>query len=61
MPYVFLVTLLIALCLALAVTTMVNANRSDSDQTKIGLGIVGDFEDSYLAIGLSAVKSFDSS
>lgn len=61
LPFVFLVTLLIALCLALAVTTMVNANRSDSDQTKIGLGIVGDFEDSYLTMGLSAVKSFDSS
>ena len=61
LPFVFLVTLLIVLCLALAITTMVNANSSESDRTKIGLGIVGDFEDSYLAIGLSAVKSFDSS
>ena len=59
-PFVFLVTLAIALCLGLALVTAVHTDRSDG-QGKIGIGIVGDFESSYLGIGLGALQSFDSS
>ena len=60
-PFVFLVTLVICLCLALALVTMVRADNSGADQKKISVGIVGDFENSYLGFGISALKSFDSS
>ena len=60
-PFVFLVTLLIGLCLAVAATALVKSDASDEDKSKIGIGIVGDLENSYLDFGVSAIKSFDSS
>ncbi len=60
-PFVFLVTLVICLSLTLALVTLINDDNSAADQKKIGIGIVGDFENSYLGLGLSALTSFDSS
>ncbi len=61
LPFVFLVTLIICLCIAVSLKTAVNADNMDADQKKISIGIVGEFENSYLGFGLSAIKSFDSS
>jgi len=60
-PFVFLVTLALCLCLAVALVTLVNTDNSDVDQKKIRVGVVGEFENSYLGFGISALQSFDSS
>ena len=60
-PFVFLVTLALCLCLATALVTLVNTDNSDIDQKKIRVGVVGEFENSYLGFGISALQSFDSS
>lgn len=60
-PFVFLVTLVLCLCLALALVTLINTDNSDTDQKKIRIGVVGEFENSYLGLGISALQSFDSS
>lgn len=61
LPFVFLVTLVLCLCLAFALLTTVSSDKSKADQQKISIGVVGDFKNSYLDLGVSAIKSFDSS
>ena len=60
-PFAFIVTLVICLCLSVAIFTVVNVDNSDEDQTKISVGLVGDFEHSFVEVGIAAIKSFDSS
>jgi ABC-2 type transport system permease protein len=61
LPFVFLVTLVICLCLGVLLISTLGANSSKDDQAKIRIGITGDFEDTFLGFGLSAIQSFDSS
>ncbi len=60
-PFVLLVTLILCLSLTLALLSIVNTKNNSASDTKIGIGIVGDFENGYLQFGVSALKSFDSS
>lgn len=63
LPFIFLVTLIICICLALFLVTSLNVGASDNDdsQRKIRIGITGSFEDTFLGFGLSAIQTFDSS
>ena len=62
LPFVFLVTFVICLCLGLLLISTVGKDTdADDDQAKIRIGITGDFEDTFLGFGLSAIQSFDSS
>ena len=60
-PFVFLVTLIIFICLALFLVTMIDTDNSKEDQAKIQIGITGSYDDTFLGFGLSAIQSFDSS
>lgn len=60
-PFLFFVTLVICLALVLAIVSIVSADNSDTEQTKVEIGVVGDFENTYLSFGIQALKSFDSS
>lgn len=63
LPFIFLVTLIICICLALFLVTSLNVGASDNEdsQRKIRIGITGSFEDTFLGFGLSAIQTFDSS
>ena len=61
MPQVLVVTLLLALCAALAGLMLSDLDERDGANQKIEIGIVGDTEDTYLNIGLYALEHLDSS
>lgn len=60
-PFVFVVTLLLCFCLAIALLNITKINSSDDDQKKIKIGFVGDFENSFVDFGITAIKTFDTS
>lgn len=60
-PFIFLVTLVMCIAIALLLVALINTDGNDTDQQKLKIGITGSYEDTYLGFGLSAIQSFDSS
>lgn len=60
-PFVWGITILLCLCLSLALCTIVDMDNSADNKKKFTVGIVGDFSDSYFGFGISAIRSLDSS
>jgi len=60
-PFIWGVTILLCLCLSLALSAIVNADNSADNKRKFTVGIVGDFSDSYFGFGISAIQTLDSS
>ncbi len=60
-PFVLGITLLLCLCLALVLTVVVSTESAEADKQKFSVGVVGDFSDSYLNLGVTALKSLDAS
>lgn len=61
LPFVLPVTVVLSVCLAIFLVTTANVSSEGEENEKIRVGVVGSFEDSYLSLGVSALKSFDSS
>ena len=59
-PFLFVITLLLCLSLGLALRVIVRADDA-ADKEKFTVGIVGDYSDSYLSLGVSALQTMDSS
>ena len=60
-PFVIAITLLICICLGAALFVLIQSNDQSAENTKFAVGIVGEFEDGILGLGIEAVKSMDSS
>lgn len=60
-PFIWGITILLCLCLSLALSAIVNMDKSSDEKRKFTVGIVGDFSDSYFGFGISAVQSLDPS
>ena len=60
-PFVVAITLLICVCLGVALYALVEGNVKSAENTKFSVGIVGEFEDDMLGLGIEAIKSMDSS
>ena len=60
-PFVIAITLLICICLGVALYALVEGNVKSAENTKFAVGIVGEFEDDMLGLGIEAIKSMDSS
>lgn len=61
LPFIIAVTLALCIALSLALSTLVTADNDDAKNKKIKVATVGDFVDSYLDFGMSAIQSLDSS
>lgn len=61
LPFIIAVTLALCIALSLALSTLVSTDNSDAKNKKIKVATVGDFVDSYLDFGMSALQSMDSS
>ena len=60
-PFVIAITLLICTCLGVALYALIQGNDQGEQNTKFAVGIVGEFENDMLGLGISAIKSMDSS
>lgn len=60
-PSILLVTVLTVMSIGLAGFAVIRENINGDDKKAVVIGVVGDTENSILQIGLSALKSFDSS
>ena len=60
-PIVIAVTLLICIGLGSALFALISANDGGEQNTRLAVGIVGEFENDILGLGISAIKSMDSS
>ena len=60
-PFIWGITILLCLCLSLALSTIINTDQSADNKRKFTVGIVGDFSDSYFGFGISAMQSLDPS
>ncbi len=60
-PTILLVTLMTVISIAITCVVVLQTNASDKQQQKITIGVVGNVENSYLDIGLTALKNMDDS
>lgn len=60
-PFVIAITLIICICLGAALYALIQGNDQSAENTKFAVGIVGEFENDMLGLGISAIKSMDSS
>ena len=60
-PAIIFFTVIIAVCISVIFTSLFTQSDSDESQMRIPIGVVGDFGDSFLGIGMFALKNFDSS
>lgn len=60
-PAILLVTLVTVMVIGAVAGIMLYQNNTGSKKTKINIGIVGDTSDTYLGVGIEALKEFDSS
>jgi len=60
-PFVFVSSFIICICLVLALGSFVAADAESEERQKLVIGIVGSGEDNLLGLGISAVKSMDTS
>lgn len=58
-PIILLITVLTLVVVGIAATVLLNADSEN--KTRIKIGLVGETEDSYLNIGLTALENLDSS
>ena len=61
LPATLAVTVLLLLSAALLGSALLEKNRSDAPVTRIKIGMVGDFENEYLQLGLVAAQNADPS
>lgn len=61
MPAVFLTSILLFSAAILGIGMLIKAKQESPDYQKIKLAVVGDAEESYLGMGLAALKEFDGS
>ncbi len=61
LPAVFLVTLILVCAIAWIAKSLVSDKLSEDTRQMVDIGICGDLEDSYLGIGIVALKHMDSS
>lgn len=60
-PSVLTVTVITLLSIALAAGMILNNSANSEDKMKMKIGVVGDVSESYLGIGIYALKNMDSS
>ena len=60
-PHVLIITLVLIAGIALSAFAVLNFSQSDADKQVIRVGVVGNVGDSYLGIGVYAIKKMDSS
>ncbi len=60
-PAIIFFTAILALCISVIFTSIFTQSDEDESQMRIPVGVVGDFGDSFLGIGMFALKNFDSS
>ncbi len=59
-PVILIFTCLITACVMVLLSVLLSQNNSKEADTKISVGLVGDTSESYLDIGISVIKEFDS-
>jgi len=60
-PAIIFFTALLTICISVIFTSILIQSDEDESQMKIPVGVVGDFGDSFLGVGMFALKNFDSS
>lgn len=60
-PAIIFFTTVIAICISVIFTGIFIQNDESESQMRIPVGVIGDFDDSFLGIGMFALKNFDSS
>lgn len=60
LPYVLLVTVVLAVCLALLLSGMLRTVNESEERQRFEIGIVGDTDNIYIDLGKSALESLDS-
>lgn len=60
-PSILLVTLVTVIGIALVAGVLVHGSINSSDKKKLRIGIVGDTSESYLGVGITALKELDNS
>lgn len=61
LPATLLVTVLLVGSAALLGSALLNKSSSDTQVTRVNVGVIGDFENEYLGMGFAALKSMDPS
>ena len=61
LPATLLVTILLVGSAALLGSALLNKSSSDTQVTRVNVGVIGDFENEYLGMGFAALKSMDPS
>ena len=61
LPIILVVFLLLSVLSAIIFSAMLKADENKEDKQKLAIGIVGDTEDTFLGIGISALEKFDTS
>ena len=61
LPLILLITVVLCLSLSIGVRGLVEADTGKAENEKLQIGVVGEFTDSYLEFGVSALQTLDSS
>lgn len=60
-PSILAITLLIVLCIGISAAALLQFGSSDEGKKVLNTGLVGNAEDTYLDVGISALRNIDSS
>ena len=60
-PALLAFALCLALCASIALSAFIGANETDDGQMRVRVGIAGSLEDTYIELGMFALKNMDTS
>lgn len=61
LPILLCFTLIISACMLLLLSSLLDTESNSEKNIRLKIGLIGDIEGTYLGMGVSAVKEFDSS
>ena len=60
-PIIMCFTLVLSVCIIFLLGVLISADSGGEQNVRIAIGLVGDVEETYMGIGISAIQQFDTS